>query len=825
MHERAQVVIIGAGIAGCSIAAHLSAMGWTDVVVIEQGPLFATGGSTSHAPGLMFQLNASRTVTALARYSADWYESLDLDGTRGFSRVGSLEVATTPERWAELQRKQGHALSWGLEAHLISPEEAARLVPILDPTRLHGGALHVVSDGAARALVLAEAAARQAQARGVEFVAHTIVSGIEVAGGRVRAVRTSQGRIEAEQVVLCAGIWGPSIGRMAAVSIPLVPVQHQYVRTSPLPELAREAGEISLPLVRHQDQSLYFRQHGTHWGVGSYHHEPLLVDVAAIPRHAETPMPSVLPFTPADFAPAWAAAVDLFPCLGTAAQADRINGMFSFTPDGQSLLGQSAGVRGFWVAEAVWITHAGGIGKVMAEWMVEGVPSLDLRELDLNRFAAHAATPAYVRERGAQQYREVYEIIHPLQQIERPRGLRRTPYHRRLEDLGARFFESAGWERPQWFAANQQLLAGLDHPSRNGWAARHWSPIAIAEHLATRERAALFDLSAFTKLEVRGPGALAYLQRLACNQMDVPLGRVTYTALLNVRGGIQCDLTVIRLQEDQFLVVTGGAVGMHDRAWLRMHLPGDGSVTLTDTTSATCCIGLWGPRARGVLARVCEDDLSNAAFPYLTAQRISVREVPTLAVRISYAGELGWELYAPSEYGLYLWDTLWEAGQTDGIIAAGGAAFESLRLEKGYRLWGADIHTDYNPYEAGLGFAVRLQKGEFIGREALQQTRRGGVTRRLRCLVLDDPAVVAMGKEPILDGDCVLGYVTSAGYGPSVQLSIAYGYLPTHYAVGDPVEVQYFGRRHRATVAEEPLYDPQGLRLRDAQPGALASEQ
>jgi glycine cleavage system T protein len=448
--------------------------------------------------------------------------------------------------------------------------------------------------------------------------------------------------------------------------------------------------------------------------------------------------------------------------------------------------------------------------------MVEGSPSRDLHEADLNRFSSHALSRPYLRARGAQQYREVYDIIHPLQQMERPRGLRRQPFHRRLEELGGVCFESAGWERPQWYEANRALLDGRPSPRRDGWAARYWSPVQSVEHHAARERVAMFDLSPFTKLEVSGPGALSFLQRLAANQVDQPLGRVTYTAMLNERGGIECDLTVTRFGEDRFWVVTGGAVGMHDLAWIRRNLPAGGSVHLANLTSSYCCIGVWGPRARDLVQSLSEDDLCNAGFPYLTARQIFVDSVPVVAIRISYVGELGWELYAPTEYGLHLWDVLWEAGQPLGVVAAGGGAFDSLRLEKGYRLWGADISPEYNPYEAGLGFAVRLNKGEFLGRSALQRVREDGLRRKLCCMVLDDPTMVVMGKEPILDGDRVLGYVTSANTGYTVGQSIVYGYLPIERAVeGSRVEVQYFGRRCAASVVKEPLYDGEMVRLKE----------
>ena len=411
----------------------------------------------------------------------------------------------------------------------------------------------------------------------------------------------------------------------------------------------------------------------------------------------------------------------------------------------------------------------------------------------------------------------MYDIIHPLQQADEPRNIRLTPFFGRQKELGAVFFEDAGWERPRWYEANRDLLDSVTAAGRprTGWAAREWSPTVAAEHVATRERVALFDLTPFAKFELTGPGALGALQRLASNQMDRPVGSITYTSMLTPSGGIKCDLTVTRLAVERFLVVTGGAMGLHDLEWIRSHLPNDRSVSVADISTDLCCIGLWGPRARDLLIAVCEDDLSNGAFPYLTAKDVSVGEVPALALRISYVGELGWEIYAPTEQGLRLWDTLWQAGRPLDLIAAGGGAFDSLRLEKGHRLWGSDIHTEYNPLEAGIGFAVKMGKGDFIGREALGESRKQGLTRRLRCMTFDDRNMVVVGSEPILDGDRVLGYVTSANYGHSIDRGIAYGYLPLAYAEpGTKVEILYFGDRHRATVASEPLFDPEGRRMK-----------
>ena len=814
--SQARAVIIGAGIVGCSVAYHLTRLGWRDIVVVDQGPLFETGGSTSHAPGLVFQINPSRMMTAFARYTVSLWTGMDLDGEPCAKSVGSLEVAWTPERLEDLKRKVGLGMSWGVEAHLLGPSEARDLFPMLSKRIL--GAIYVPSDVHTRATRPAEAMAREAQRRGAAFFGGVRVTGFDTDRGRVTAVLTDAGAIQTDLAVSCAGIWGPRVGALAGVPIPLSPMQHIYAVTEPLRELAGAGEEISLPLLRHQDEAMYFRQEGESVGIGSYRHEPLAVEPDGVPDFTDPASPPAeMSYTPRHFAHARAVAGDVLPALEGADLTRRFNGLFSFTQDGFPVLGESPDLRGFWSAQAVWITHAGGVGRAVAEWVANGEPGEDLREGDVLRFHRHALARPYVRERASQQYREVYDIIHPRQQPAGPRNVRVTPFFVRQKELGAVFFEAAGWERPQWHTANEALLDSLSPrgTSREGWAAREWSPTVAAEHAAARERAALFDLTPFAKFELAGPGALAALQRLAANQMNRPIGAVTYTSMLTESGGIKCDLTVTRLAEDRFLVVTGGPMGLHDLDWIRSHLPADGLVSLSDLSSAFCTLGLWGPRARDVLARVCSEDVGNEAFPYLRAKHVTVGEVPVLALRISYVGELGWELYAPTEMGLRLWDTLWEAGQPLGLVAGGGGAFDSLRLEKGYRLWGNDIHTGYNPYEAGLGFAVRMRKGDFIGREALREIRARGAERRLCCITLDDPNAVVVGKEPIVDGDKVLGYATSANYGHTVGRGILYGYLPTsHAAPGTGVDVVYFGERLRATVAKEPLYDPSGEKMR-----------
>ncbi len=809
MERAASLVIIGAGIVGTAAAHFLTQMGWRDIVVVEQGPLYAAGGSTSHAPGLVFQTTSSKTMAAFAKETVALYGSLDLDGQPCWYGVGSLEVATTPARWADLKRKLGWARSWGIEASLLSPPETRAKLAVIDETRILG-ALSVPSDGVAKPVLAAEALARSA--RGAVFYPRTAVVGIEIKRGQVRAVVTTNGRIETGRVLVCCGIWGPRIGRMAGVSVPLAPVEHQLAWTTPLAELAGETAEIAQPILRHQDEDLYFRQRRDHYAVGGYGHDPVVVDPDTIrPHGSPDDEPASNSFDAEAFAPAWQAAVELVPALGNVEIARAINGMFSFTPDGFPLLGESNRVKGFWLAEAIWITHAGGAARAIAQWMTDGRTDHDLRESDIDRFDDFATTVPYVRERGAQQYREIYDVVHPLQQIERPRAVRRSPFYSQQSELGAKFFESRGWEAPRWHESNERLVDRYEVPPRFGWAGQNWSQIAGAEHLATRERAALFDMTPLPKIEVKGPGAAEWLETLTTNKVARKPGSVTYSLLLDDHGGIRSDITVARLDAETFQI---GANGPADTVWLRQALPEGGAIQVRDVTGSLACLGVWGPRARDIVQRVSSDDWSNEAFPYYSSRALTIGEAPVRALRVSYVGELGWELYTSPEYAAMLWDLLWEAGQTDGLIAAGRAAFDTLRLEKGYRLWGADMHSEYRPEEAGVAFAVKLGKGTFRGSDALRNGE-GRPERRLCCLRLENPHQIVLGKEPILVEDRVVGYVTSAGFGYSVGESLAYAYLPTEESgEGTEVTVEYFDERYPASVVSEPRWDPEGARLR-----------
>ncbi|MGD3106170.1 GcvT family protein [Streptomyces sp. YGL11-2] len=827
---RARVVVIGAGIVGCSLADELTARGWRDVTVLEQGPLPAPGGSTSHAPGLVFQTSPSKTMTEFAAYTVRKFGSLEVDGLPCFHPVGGLEVATTEARWADLHRKAGLAASWGVRGELLGPQECRKLWPMLDEGVLHGG-FHTPDDGLARALLACRAQMARAQARGARFLERHTVTGIERADGRVTGVVTDRGTFPADHVVSAAGFWGPVIGAMAGVHVPLLPLAHQYATTEPLPELTgahdSHAGprspdgaeglgeEAGRPILRFQDRDLYFREHfdtaGGRLGIGSYAHRPMPVDPFTVPAFDDAPvMPSSLPFTAEDFAPSWQDSIGLLPALGASRVAEGFNGVFSFTPDGMPVLGESRELRGFWLAEAVWVTHSAGVAKAVAEWMTDGRPAVDIHECDLHRFEDAQRSPAYIEDRGAQNFIEVYDVIHPLQPMERPRPLRTSPFYARQQQLGAYFLEGGGWERPHWYEANAPLAEGLRLPERDDWAARHWSPIAAAEAAVTRERVALYDMTPLRRLEVTGPGALDFLQYMTTNQLRKRPGAVTYTLLLDEAGGIRSDLTVARLDPDRFQV---GANSGSDLDWLLRHAP-DG-VQVRDITPGTCCIGVWGPLARDLVQPLTRDDFSHEAFGYFRAKQSYLGHVPVTALRLSYVGELGWELYTTADLGLRLWDTLWEAGQRHGVIAAGRSAFNSLRLEKGYRAWGHDMTTEHTPYEAGVGFAVRPAKGDFLGRAALEGQSERTAARKLTCLTLDDPAANVLGKEPVYVAGAPAGYVTSAAYGYTLGRGIAYAWLPAAAAVpGTAVHIEYFGRRIPATVAQEPLFDREMARIR-----------
>jgi glycine cleavage system aminomethyltransferase T/glycine/D-amino acid oxidase-like deaminating enzyme len=813
MKRKADVVIIGAGIVGSSAAHFLTLAGVKNVVVVDQGPLDNTGGSSFHAPGLVFQTNGSRLMCTLAQWSTELYRTLDGPEGKSWLEVGSLEVATTTARVAELERRRNYAMSYGLAGEIITPAEAARLVPVLDESAILS-AYHVPSDGLSRAGDVCRQLRRDSEARGAEFNGLTRVTGVTIEGGRVRGVETTEGPIATSTLLVCAGIWGPELQALVGRPIPMQPMQHLFAWTNPLPELAGPASEVEHPILRHQDRDVYYRQRGRQYGIGSYGHDPLPIDVPDLERGTEGHQIAQGDFTPEHFEDSWDATRTLVPPVYRAGIAESFNGHFAFTPDSYPLLGESSFTRGLFFAEAIWVTQAGGAARAVVDQIVSGNAGIDLGPAHPDRFQPHHSAPTFVRARGSQQYIEVYDVLHPLQQMEHPRGLRATPYHEQLVQRKGFLVESAGWERAQWFDTNASLPAPPHVQQRDAWGAQFWSDTIGREHHATRTACGVFDLTPFTKLEIEGPGACDWLNRVCASEMDRPLGRIIYTTVLNERGGVVCDLTVTRLAADRYLLVTGGGSGPRDVAWLRRSLPEGGGVHLRDTTSGTAVIGLWGPRARDVLSTLVQSSLG-PDFPYMTAQDIWIEHVPALALRISYAGELGWELYVATEYGRYVYQRLLEAGAAHGAVPVGLGAFNSLRVEKGYRFSGVDMHTDYTADESGLGFTVHLTKPSFVGREAVLAERARGLKKRLVPLVLDDPNASALGGEPILVDGQALGYVTSADFGYTTGSSIAYGYLPAALAApGQRASVRIFDREIGAVVSSEPLFDPKGERLR-----------
>lgn len=789
-----RVVVIGSGVVGAAVADELTERGWTDVTVLDRGALALPGGSSSHAPGLVFQANPNRTMGRFARYTVEKLSGLDVDGLWCFNQVGGLEVATLPERVDELHRRQGYLASIGVPAQVVGPQECARLHPLVEQDSVLAG-LHIPTDGLAKAPRAVEAQARRATARGARFLGDQRVVEVVQAGGRVTAVRTETDTFPADFVVQCTGFWGPLTGALVGLPTPLLPMAHQFARTAPVPGLV-DLGtrEAAAPILRHQDKDLYFREFGARLGIGSYAHRPIPVDAANLPTH--TDMPSSLDFTPEDWAPAYADARALLPALDGVEIEHGFNGVFSFTADGMPLLGEHPTLSGYWVAEAVWVTHSCGVARALAEWMVDGHPSLDVHACDLNRFTEAQRSPAYVEQRASRNFEEVYDILHPLDPPAGPRPMRTSPFHPRHAELGAVFSEIGGWERPLWFASN----AAAPAPERDAWAARHWSPIAVGEALATRESVALYDMTPLTRVEVSGPGACAFLDGLTSNTVDVAVGRVVYTLMLTAAGGVLSDLTVTRLGPELFQVGANGEVDV-DR--LRRLAPA--GVSVRDVTAGTCGLGLWGPRALDVLSAVSTDDLS---FGYFRARTIHVGAIPVLALRVSYVGELGWELYTSADQGLALWDALWAAGAEHGMVAAGRHAFTSLRLEKGYRASGADMTSEDTAVEAGLAFAVKA--GEYPGAAPTLADPR----RRLVPLQLD-PTHAVLGNEPVFAGESCVGYVTSAAYAPSIGAFLAYAWVPTALAEsGTALTVQYVGEHLPAVVVSEPVFDPEGKRLR-----------
>jgi 4-methylaminobutanoate oxidase (formaldehyde-forming) len=807
MQDETQVVIIGGGVGGASIAYHLTVMGVTDVVLLERNVL--TSGSTFHSAGLVGQLRSSVALTRMMMYGVELYRQLEKETTVdvGWHEVGSLRLASSPERIEELQRLSGWGKTFGLDLEILSTREAHELFPLFDTKGVEGAA-YLATDGHLDPSGLTYALVKGARNRGAHIEQNVRVLEIEVKDGRVRGVVTDRGTIRCEIVVDAGGIWAGEIGALARVGVPVIPMAHQFLTTRPL-----DGVHGGLPTLRDPDLLVYFREEVGGLVVGGYERDPAPWGLDGIPRDFNH---RLLKPDWERFEPLMEGAIKRIPVLDDAEITNLVNGPEAFTPDGEFILGESD-VRGLFVAAgfcAHGIAGAGGVGRVLAEWIIEGQPSFDLWKMDIRRFGRQYRSRSYALARTYEIYSTYYDIHYPGEERRAGRPLRTSPSYERLVRLDAEFGEKSGWERPNWFRCNQD-----DHNEElrpRGWAGRFWSTAIPAEHIATRERAGLFDETSFSKIEITGPGSARFLQGLCANDVDKEPGTVTYTQMLNPRGGIECDFTVTRLGEDHFFIVTGTAFGTHDLGWIRKHQPDDPRIQVRDVTSSYACLGLWGPRARDILAPLCPQDLSSEGFPYMRAREVTVGDVPCIALRVTYVGELGWELYPPMEYGARLWDSLMDAGREHGLAPAGYRAIDSMRLEKGYRVWGADITPEDNPYEAGLGFAVKLAKPvPFVGKDALKRERAEGPKRKLCCLTLDDLRSVALGNEPVRHDGAIVARVTSGGLGYSVNKSIAFAYLPGTIAdVGVRLSIEVFGEWIGATVASEPLWDPAGERLR-----------
>jgi len=833
--DRAGVVVIGAGIVGNSVAYHLARLGWRGIVQLDKGPLPNPGGSTGHASNFIFLVDHSKEMTEITLDSVRQYKELGV-----FTESGGIEVARTPERMEELKRRMASAKSWGIEpAELLTPSEVKELVPFIDERVILGGfycpGIGVVDSLRAGTLMREEAERLSA----ITISAKTEVLGIDVEGGRVRGVRTDAGDIRTDVVAVCCGVWSPRIARMAGASIPLTPAVHQMIDVGPVPLFEKTVGEIEYPIVRDVDTNMYERQHGSEFEIGSYAHRPILLEPDGIPSIEQAAQsPTELPFTKDDFDSQMEDALELFPEIVADERVGvkyAVNGLISLTPDGMPIVGETPEVRGLWSVAAIWVKEGPGFGRTVAEWMTDGCPEIDPHASDVARFYDHQRTKRHILARSAEGYNKTYGIVHPMEQWASNRDVRLSPFNGRERDLGAVFYETAGWERPFWYGSNEALLDEYGDrvmPRKAEWEARWWSPIINAEHLAMRDRVAMVDLSAFAILDIAGPAALDVVQRMAVKQMDVPVGRVVYTPLLNPAGGVKADLTIMRLSGDRFRVVTGGFSGMADLKWFASHLPDDGSAHLHDQTSAWCTLGLWGPHARDVLGAVTGDDVSHEGFPFAACRWIQVDTLAVLASRISYVGELGWELYVPMEQGARLWDVLWEAGGPHDVVPVGiGVYATTARLEKSYRAHGNELELEYDLVEAGMA-GPAVKDVDFIGRDPYLKQRSEEPAAVLCTLTVDDPTAASgvkrymLGREPILsrDGEPLVdakgrrSHVTSAGSGPSVGKHILMAYLPPDRAeVGASLAVEYFGERYPVTVAavgSTPLFDPSNERLK-----------
>lgn len=808
----AKAVIIGGGIVGCSTAYHLAKLGWTDTVLLERKKL--TSGTTFHAAGLVGQLRSSANITQLLGYSVDLYNTLEEETGQatGWKMNGGLRLACNEERWTEVKRQATTAHSFGLDMQLLTPKEALELWPLMTIDDVVGAAF-LPTDGQANPSDITQSLAKGARMAGASIFEDTKVLSIETENGKVKAVVTDQGRIECEVVICCAGQWSRTLAASVGVNVPLVSVEHQYMVTE-----AIEGVPSNLPTLRDPDRLTYYKEEVGGLVMGGYEQNPI--------PWAKDGIPSGFHYTLLDsnydhFEQLMELSLGRVPAFENVGIKDLVNGPESFTPDGNFILGEAPELTNFYVGagfNAYGIAAGGGAGMALAEWVHNGEPPYDLWPVDIRRFGRPHFDTDWVRTRTLEAYGKHYTMAWPSEEHSSGRPCRKSPLYELLKDAGACFGEKLGWERPNWFA---DLPAGEEPKDEYSFGKQNWFGAVSKEHKATREAATLFDQTSFAKFVLKGPDAEAALSWIAANDVAKPVGSLIYTQMLNDQGGIECDLTVARLKHDEYYIVTGTGFATHDFDWIERNIPEGLNAQLVDVTSAYSVLSLMGPNARKILQDVTRDDVSNEAFKFGKIKTIGIGGCPVRALRVTYVGELGWELHLPVEYATQVYTALLNAGQKYGLELAGYRAIESLRLEKGYRAWGSDIGPDHTPFESGLGWAVKLRKNiDFKGREAAQRQKSEGVAKMLACFTVDDPDVILLGRETIYRNGKRVGWLTSGGFGHTIGKPIGYGYVRNKDGVDEAFvedgdyELEVATERVKAAVHMEPLYDPQMTRIK-----------
>lgn len=797
----AEIVIIGGGVIGCSIAYHLAKAGKKDIVILEQFQL--THGATWHAAGVVGQLRPSRNVTRMLQKSIALYDVLEKETGQpiDWKKVGSLRIASSKDRMKEFKRAATTAKSFGLEMQLLTPKEAQELFPIMTLDGVEG-ATFIDSDGYVDPASLCQAFAAGARQNGVKIIQGCEVTGFKIENRRIVEVETSQGPIRTEMVVNAAGMWGHELGKMMGARVPAFAVEHQYLITDPIPDLPK-----NMPTVRDPDLLLYWKPEVRGIAVGGYEPDTLAFARDGIPRGWDQ---RLIQENYERFEQLAINAAKRTPVIGTVGVRAMINGAIPISADGDFVMGAVPELDNVFVSAGFiyGIAAAGGAGAVMAEWIMEGRPANNLWPLDVRRFGFHHNTKYFMYDRAVEIYAKHYAMKWPVEEHQSVRNIRCSPLYQALKENGAVFGSRAGWERANWFAP--QGVEPVDKPSFD-WP--NWFEHVGNEHRKVREGVAMIDLSSFSKMEVFGANALSALQRLAVADLDRPVGSITHTQMLNERGGIEADLMIGRLEDDHFYVLTGTAFGGHDFGWIRRHLPGDGSVRTIDVTSGYAVINLCGPKSRDVLAKVAEEDVSAAAFSYGQMKDLTVGAAPVRAIRVSFTGELGYELHIPTEYALHVYKVLSDAGEVFGISNFGYRALNSLRMEKSYFLWASDLSPDYTPYHCGMDWLIPANKDGFIGCEALKKVAASGPDRRLCVFTLEQKAPVNGGEAILHDGK-VLGVTTSADYGHTIGAPIVCGYVPADEAEHESYQIEVYGESVPAKRAARPLYDPEGLRIK-----------